>query len=82
MHTVPVEEAQARLAELIGEAAEGEEVVIAREDGTAVRLVPVGQQARPRFGSARGQFTMSEDFDAPLDGFAPYGQWSRRARTE
>ena len=74
MHTVDVEEAQARLPELIREATEGQEVVIAHADGTAVRLVPVRQTARPRFGSARGLFTMADDFDAPLDDFAPYEQ--------
>jgi prevent-host-death family protein len=72
MYTVHVDEAQARLSELIREAADGEEVVIAREDGTAVRLVPIAQSARPRFGSARGLFTMADDFDAPLGDFAPY----------
>jgi prevent-host-death family protein len=72
MYTVNVDEAQARLSDLIREAADGEEVVIAREDGTAVRLVPIEQSARPRFGSARGLFTMADDFDAPLGDFAPY----------
>jgi prevent-host-death family protein len=72
MHTVHVNEAQTRLSELIREAAQGEDIVIAREDGTAVRLVPVEPQARPRFGSARGLFTMADDFDAPLEDFAPY----------
>ncbi|HYW05645.1 MAG TPA: type II toxin-antitoxin system prevent-host-death family antitoxin [Longimicrobium sp.] len=72
MYTVHVDEARTRLSELIREAAEGEDVVIAREDGTAVRLVPIEQPARPRFGSARGLFTMADDFDAPLEDFAPY----------
>lgn len=72
MSTVYVDEAQARLSELIREAAEGHEVVIAREDGTAVRLVPVKVPARPRFGSARGLFTMAEDFGAPLGDFESY----------
>lgn len=72
MHTIPVDEARVRLPELIGEATEGGEVVIAREDGAAVRLVPVDSQPRPRFGSARGLFTMADDFDAPLEDFAPY----------
>ncbi|HEX8360380.1 MAG TPA: hypothetical protein VF613_09745 [Longimicrobium sp.] len=72
MHKVYVEEAQARLAELIEEAAEGREVVIAHGNGTAVRLVPVQPDARPRFGSARGMFSIADDFDEPLDDFAPY----------
>ena len=52
MHTIEVAEAQVRLPELIHEAAEGAEVVIAATDGTAVRLVPVST-GRPTFGSAR-----------------------------
>jgi antitoxin (DNA-binding transcriptional repressor) of toxin-antitoxin stability system len=72
MSTLDVAQAQVRLSQLIRDANEGEEVVIADEDGTAVRLVPVEPQGRPRFGSARGLFTMSDDFDAPLDEFAPY----------
>jgi prevent-host-death family protein len=72
MSTLDVAEAQVRLSELIHEANEGEEVVITDEDGTAVRLVPVQAHGVPRFGSARGLFTMSDDFDAPLDDFAPY----------
>jgi antitoxin (DNA-binding transcriptional repressor) of toxin-antitoxin stability system len=72
MHTILVEEAQSRLADLIREAAAGEDVVIARPDGTAVRLVPVEATGVPRFGSARGLFTMADDFDAPLEDFAPY----------
>ncbi|HEX5727236.1 MAG TPA: type II toxin-antitoxin system prevent-host-death family antitoxin [Longimicrobiaceae bacterium] len=72
MYTLNVDEARPRLSELIHEASRGEEVVIAREDGTAVRLVPVESQGRPRFGSARGLFTMAADFDAPLEDFAPY----------
>ena len=72
MHRVHVEEAQGRLAELIEEAAEGRDVVIAHGNGTAVRLVPVQPDARPRFGSARGMFSIGDDFDEPLEDFAAY----------
>jgi antitoxin (DNA-binding transcriptional repressor) of toxin-antitoxin stability system len=74
MVPIPVEEAQIRLPELIGEATDGEDVVIARGDGTAVRLVPVALAGTPRFGSARGLFTMRDDFDAPLEDFREYEQ--------
>lgn len=74
MHTVPMDEAQTRLAELVREAYEGEVVVIAREDGIAVRLVPVTAERRPRFGSARGMFAMAENFDEPLEDFARHEQ--------
>lgn len=30
------------------------------------------EKARPQFGNARGQVTMSDDFDEPLDDFAGY----------
>lgn len=30
------------------------------------------EKARPQFGNARGQITMSDDFDEPLDDFADY----------
>jgi len=72
MHTIDINEARTRLPELIRDAAGGVEVVITQSDGTAVRLVPVGRLGRPRFGSARGMFTIADDFDAPLDDFAAY----------
>lgn len=74
MAPISVEEARDRLPELMDEAAEGEEVVIARPDGTAFRLVPIEIAPRPRFGSARGLFTMADDFDAPLEDFHEYEQ--------
>lgn len=74
MAPISVEEAQDRLAELMDEAAGGEEVVIARADGSAFRLVPIEMAPRPRFGSARGLFTMADDFDAPLEDFREYEQ--------
>lgn len=72
MHRFSVADAQARLPELMERAAAGDEVLITREDGTGVRLVPVGATPRARFGSARGMFSMTDDFDAPLEEFRPY----------
>ena len=74
MRKVSLDEAQQRLPELIDEAACGEEVVISRGDGGDFRIVPVLKtERRPRqFGSARGLIHMSDDFDEPLDDFAPY----------
>ena len=71
--TVRIDEAQERLPELIEEAADGGDVVIARGDGTRFRIVPVAEQApRPVFGSAKGLIEMSDDFDDPVPGFEPY----------
>lgn len=70
MQKISIDEAAGRLFELFEKALDGADVVITRGDGTAIRLVPV--QGRPRFGSARGLFTMADDFDAPLVDFERY----------
>ena len=73
---VTVRDAGGRLPALVDEALGGGDVVIARDDAAAVRLVPVPPQAareRPIVGGAKGTVLfMSEDFDAPLDDFAEY----------
>ncbi|NHC34036.1 type II toxin-antitoxin system Phd/YefM family antitoxin [Scytonema millei VB511283] len=67
MHQINLKEAETRLAELIEEAAGGEEVVIIRSDGKSFKIVPLGTiEAIPKFGSAKGIVKMSDDFDAPL----------------
>lgn len=73
MHTVGLKEAEERLAELIDEVANGEEVVITREDGATFKIVPVVPIAPyPKFGSAKGSVKMAEDFDEPLEDFQAY----------
>jgi prevent-host-death family protein len=74
MTPISVKEAKTRLDDLIHQAAQGQEVIISGSAGTVVRLVPVEAPVRPRFGSARGMFTVADDFDAPLEDFAPYEQ--------
>jgi len=64
---VTVEEAEARLRELIGLAEQGEEVVISSENQPKVKLVPIRQTLKKRvFGQHRGQIRMRPDFDEPL----------------
>jgi len=73
MTPVNVEQAKANLPELIDAAVSGDEVVIAKDDQHAVRLVPVSFEKRePQFGSATGSIHMSDDFDAALPDFAEY----------
>ncbi|HYX17045.1 MAG TPA: type II toxin-antitoxin system Phd/YefM family antitoxin [Nostoc sp.] len=74
MHQVNLKEAETRLAELIEEAAGGEEVIITRNDGTSFKIVPLNVELRPKFGSARGLVKMSDDFDEPLADFEEYAQ--------
>jgi prevent-host-death family protein len=67
MPQVNIHHAKTHLSELIAAAERGEEVVIARANRPAVRLVPVVAVLRPRTpGLHRGALSMAEDFDAPL----------------
>lgn len=67
MLTVNVHEAKTQLSRLLQAVEAGEEVVIARAGLPVARLVGFASQApRRRFGMLAGQFTVPEDFDAPL----------------
>ncbi len=73
MQQVDIEEAKAHLPDLVEAAMSGVEVVITKGDRPVVKLVPLAQsKPHPRFGSAAGLITMSEDFDAPLEDFKDY----------
>ena len=73
MQHVSIEEAQADLGQLLQKVAAGEEVAIVLDQQSAVRLTYVQTpQNRPRFGSAKGQIWMADDFDEPLEEFRKY----------
>ncbi|MDI6794426.1 MAG: type II toxin-antitoxin system Phd/YefM family antitoxin [bacterium] len=73
MHAVKLKEAKVRLAELIDEAAYGEEVLITRGDGITFKIIPISQtKPSPKFGSAKGLVEISDDFDEPLEDFKDY----------
>jgi antitoxin (DNA-binding transcriptional repressor) of toxin-antitoxin stability system len=73
MHPVNLTEAETRLAALIEEAADGEEVIIIRSDGTSFKIVPLDAvKATPKFGSAKGLVRMSDNFDEPLEDFEKF----------
>lgn len=71
---IDVEQAQAKLPELIEEAMSGSEVIITRNHHPLVRLVEAHQPSRrPRTpGSCKGLITIADDFDEPLDDFRDY----------
>ena len=61
---VNVYEAKTRLSQLLDQAAQGEDVVIARNGTPVARLVPVQRPAvRRQPGSLRGKIWMAPDFD-------------------
>jgi len=76
MTTVSLQEAQAKLSELIHQLTPEEEVIITEDDQPVARLMPAaGQQQRPprRPGTLRGTVLyMAPDFDAPLEDFKEY----------
>ena len=69
VHQVNVHQAKTHLSQLLQEVEAGEEVVIARSGVPIARLVPWRNPQAPIAppGAMRGQITLADDFDAPLD---------------
>jgi prevent-host-death family protein len=64
---VNVHEAKTHLSKLLERVALGEEVVIAKAGKPVAKLVPLSEERpRFRFGSAKGEFEIPEDFNGPL----------------
>ena len=73
MSTVSLEEAQARLPELIDDLDPGEELTITAGGQPLAQVKKTERRSWPcRAGSARGKIKMAADFDAPLDDFQEY----------
>ena len=75
MVSVTIEEAQARLPELVHRLSPDEEVIITQDDEPVARLVKSAQQpsVSRRLGTMKGSVLyMAPDFDAPLDDFREY----------
>ena len=71
--TLTLEEAKARLDELVEQLAPGEEIVITRNDRPVARLVPPPDiKPRPQFGSCKGMLTVISDDDEHLEHFKEY----------
>jgi prevent-host-death family protein len=64
--TYNMHEAKTQLSKLAERAAQGEEIVIARNGRPLARLVPMPERKKRKLGLAKGQIWMSDDFDAPL----------------
>ena len=69
MKQVTIQEAKTHLSELIQQALNGEEIIIAKEKEPLVKLVVVTEIRKPRRlgGSPDLVKYMAEDFDDPLD---------------
>lgn len=64
--TVDIGKTPTQLADLLSLALQGTEVIIAKDDQTLARLVPVAQ-SKPRVGNLNpDSIVTTDDFDAPL----------------
>lgn len=68
MKIVDIRDAESNLSRLVEEAANGEEIVIAKDGQGIVRLVPLPKKRgqKRKLGLLAGKLTIPEDFDAPL----------------
>ena len=71
-----ISQAKTQLSRLIAEAANGAEIVIARNGDPIARLVPINRAGVRRFGALAGQISLDETFFEPLpeDELAAWGQ--------
>jgi prevent-host-death family protein len=74
MPTIPINEAQAALPELIHGLSPGSEVVITENGRPVARITPAeGTRSQRVLGTLRGTVLyIAPDFDAPLDEFKEY----------
>ena len=76
MQTIPVEQAEGHLAEIIEKLPPGEEVVLTRNDKpvATIRATPTPSEPTPRqFGTLKGTILyIAPDFDAIPVGFEDY----------
>jgi prevent-host-death family protein len=67
MKPIPIHKAKAGLSKLVERALAGEDVVIARRNQPAVRLVPVARAVPHRkFGAMKGKVVLDDAFFDPL----------------
>ena len=76
MPVYDISQAKTHLSRLIAEAANGAEIVIARNGDPIVRLVPIKRAGVRRFGALAGQISLDDSFFEPLpeDELAAWGR--------
>jgi antitoxin (DNA-binding transcriptional repressor) of toxin-antitoxin stability system len=73
MYSIALKEAQSQLEALTAKVVTGEEVIITDDKGMIFQLIQVKpKKFKPKFGSAKGLISMTDDFDEPLDDFKDY----------
>lgn len=64
--TLNLYDAKTQLSSLVDKAAEGEEIIIAKNGQPMAKLVPFKDPIRRKPGRLKGKIWMSKDFDAPM----------------
>jgi antitoxin (DNA-binding transcriptional repressor) of toxin-antitoxin stability system len=75
MQTIPLEQAEGHLTEIIEKLPPGEEVVLTRDDRpvATLRATPQTPREPPRFGTLKGTILyIAPDFDDIPEGFEDY----------
>jgi antitoxin (DNA-binding transcriptional repressor) of toxin-antitoxin stability system len=74
MQSIPLEQAEGHLTEILEKLAPGEEVVLTGNGQALAKLVKTGRTSWPcKAGSAKDKIHwMAPDFNAPLDEFKEY----------
>jgi antitoxin (DNA-binding transcriptional repressor) of toxin-antitoxin stability system len=72
-HAIDLARARDQLPRLVEQAAQGDEVILTEGGEPVTRLVPPSGSLPDRVpGSAKGLFTVPDDFDEPLEDFREY----------
>jgi antitoxin (DNA-binding transcriptional repressor) of toxin-antitoxin stability system len=73
MSTISIEEVQARLPELIGKLAPGDEIIITQNARPIAELRPIAaERSAARYGSCQGTLTIVADDEEHLEDFREY----------
>jgi antitoxin (DNA-binding transcriptional repressor) of toxin-antitoxin stability system len=72
MHTLPIEQAEGRLAEIVDKLGPGEEILLTRDGRPVARLVGARRPPRPGPGLGKGMITIVTDDDEHVKDFAEY----------
>ena len=67
MRQINIHEAETQVSRLVEDAANGEEIIVAKAGKPLARLIAYETSTKPRqFGILKGKIHIANDFDAPL----------------
>lgn len=73
-NVISIEEAQAKLSELISQLQPGDEIVITQNDQPVAEVRPISKANKPVFGRGKGLLVKEVDDQEYLDDFRDYMQ--------